>query len=145
MAAWAASGIAMSAAYATYAAATWLRYGRPRLPTVDESDRLLDRFMPGYDVVDRHHIRVEVPAAMTLDVAKEMELSNSPVVRAIFKGREFLPRSRPGDRPRPKGLLDAMLSLGWTVLAEIPGREIVVGSVTKPWGAGRDAQIHSFD
>ena len=134
MATWAAFGFAMSAAaYATYAAATWIRYGRPRPPALDESDRLLGRFMPVYDVVDRHHIRVEAPAAVTLDVAKKMELSNSPVVRAIFKGRELLLRSRPDDRPRPKDLLDGMLSLGWTVLAEIPGREIVVGSVTKPW------------
>jgi hypothetical protein len=133
-AAWAASGLAVAAAaYATYAAVTWLRYGRPRRPTVDESDRLLDQFMPSYDVVDRHHIRVEAPAAVTLDVAKKLELTNLPVVRAIFKGREVLLRSRPDDRPRPKGLLDEVLSLGWSVLAEIPGREIVVGSVTKPW------------
>jgi len=133
-AAWAASGLAgAAAAYATYVAATWLRYRRPRLPTLDESDPLLDRFMPVYDVVDRHHIRVDAPAAVTLEVAKRIELSNSPVVRAIFKGRELLLRSRPDDRPRPKGLLEEVSSLGWSVLAEMPGREIVVGSVTKPW------------
>ena len=134
MAAWAAFGFATSAAaYATYAAATWLRYGRPRPPTLDESDRLLDRFMPVYDVVDRHHIRVEAPSALTLGVARNMELSNLPLVHAIFKGREFLLGSRPDHGPRPKGLLDEVLSLGWSILAEIPGREIVVGSVTKPW------------
>jgi hypothetical protein len=26
-----------------------------------------------------------------------------------------------------------MLSLGWGLLGEVPGREIVVGAVTKPW------------
>jgi hypothetical protein len=133
-ASWAMAGIAVSAAaYAGYARATWLRYGHRRPPTVDESDRLLDRFMPVYDVVDRHRIRVEAPAAVTLDVAQELELSDLPVVRAIFKCRELLLRARPDNRTRPKGLLDDMLSLGWSVLAEIPGREIVVGSVTRPW------------
>ena len=28
-----------------------------------------------------------------------------------------------------------MLSIGWVILAEMPGREIVLGSVTKPWDA----------
>ena len=134
VASWAVSGIAVAAAaYAGYVGTTWLRYGRPRPPTEDESDRLLDRFIPVYDVVDRHCIRVEAPAAVTLDVAREMELSQLPVVRAIFKGRELTLRARPDDTPRPKGLLDEVLSLGWSVLAEIPGREIVIGSVTKPW------------
>jgi hypothetical protein len=41
----------------------------------------------------------------------------------------------PDDRPRPRGLLDEVRSLGWGVLAEIPDREIVVGAVTKPWEA----------
>ncbi|HEU4693632.1 MAG TPA: hypothetical protein VFS23_34950, partial [Vicinamibacterales bacterium] len=112
---------------------TWRRYGRPRPPTVNESDGLLDRFMPVYDVVDRHRIRVEAPAAETLHVAQELELSSLPIVRAIFKCRQLLLRARPDDRTRPKGLLDDMLSLGWCVLAEIPGREIVAGAVTRPW------------
>jgi hypothetical protein len=120
-------------AYASYGGVIWLRYGHPRRPTVDEFDRLLDRFMPVYDVVDRHHIRVEAPAAVTLDVAQEMNLSDLPVIRAVFKSREFLLRSRPHDRTQPNGLVDEMVSIGWSVLAEMPGREIVVGSVTKPW------------
>jgi hypothetical protein len=33
------------------------------------------------------------------------------------------------------GLLAQMKSLGWGVLAEIPGREIVMGAVTQPWKA----------
>ena len=37
--------------------------------------------------------------------------------------------------PRPRGLLAEVLSLGWGCLQKCPGREIVVGSVTKPWEA----------
>src|SRR5262249_48259346 len=36
---------------------------------------------------------------------------------------------------RPRGLLALTESLGWNVLAEIPGREVVVGAVTQPWKA----------
>ena len=34
------------ASYAVYAGATWLRYGRPRATDGEDSDRLLDVFMP---------------------------------------------------------------------------------------------------
>ena len=32
-----------------------------------------------------------------------------------------------------KALLEEMKELGWGVLAELPGREIVMGAITKPW------------
>ena len=41
----------------------------------------------------------------------------------------------PDDRLRPRGLLAETQSLGWGVLADVPGREIVVGAVTRPWEA----------
>jgi hypothetical protein len=44
-------------------------------------------------------------------------------------------RAAPEDRPLPRGLLAWVLALGWRVLAEAPGREIVVGAVTRPWEA----------
>jgi hypothetical protein len=133
---WSAVGAALaSAAYATYVGVTWLRYGHPSQPTVDERDELLDRFVPVYDVVERHHIRVAAPALVTLAVEQEMNLNDAAVVRAVFKGRELILRAAPDSRPRPRGLLAEMQSLGWVVLAETPGREIVVGAVTKPWEA----------
>ena len=56
------------------------------------------------------------------------------MVRAVFKGRELILGAAPDERPR-RGLLADMQSLGWVVLAETPGQEIVVGAVTKPWEA----------
>lgn len=96
-------------------------------------DALLDRFMPAYDVVERHGIRVAAPPALTLTAACEQDLFHIPLVRAIFRAREILLGATPDDRPRPRGLLAATLALGWGVLAEVPEREIVVGAVTKPW------------
>ncbi|MEO8679848.1 MAG: hypothetical protein ABI665_12420 [Vicinamibacterales bacterium] len=133
---WLAAGAGFAAAsYATYAAITWYRYGHPPRPAPEEEDDLLDRFMPAYEVVDRHHVRVDAPAAITLAASQEMELFRLPVVRAIFRARELILGSRPDDQPRPRGLMAEVLSLGWGVLAEVPGREFVVGGVTKPWEA----------
>jgi hypothetical protein len=43
--------------------------------------------------------------------------------------------SKPETTTRPRGLIEQMKSIGWGVLAESPGREIVMGGVTKPWEA----------
>lgn len=127
-------GIA-AAAYAAYVGVTWSRYGRPTRPKREEHDQLLDRFMPTYEVVERHHARVAAPHDVTLAAATAMELRRSPVVRVIIRAREWILGATSDDRPRPRGLLSEMLSLGWGVLADVPGREVVVGAVTKPWEA----------
>jgi hypothetical protein len=125
----------VGASYATYVAATWLRYGRPRRAGGGATDALLDTFIRDYDVCERHEIAVVAPADVTLATAQEMELESSPVIRAIFKARELILRSKPDSTTRPKGLIEEMKSIGWGVLAESPGREIVMGGVTKPWEA----------
>jgi hypothetical protein len=131
---WAAGGLGLAAAgYAVYAGAAWLRYGHPSAPRPDEADPLLDRFMPQYDIVERHHVRVAGPAEATLAAAAAADMRASPIVRAIFRAREVVLGSTPDVTQRPKGLLAETQSLGWRVLAELPGREIVVGAVTQPW------------
>ena len=122
------------AGYAAYAAAAWLRYGRPRKAATAESDDLLDRFMPRYDIVECHHIQVAAPADVTFAAAMDMDLEDSAVVRAIFKAREMLLGA---DVPaiRTHGLVATTKALGWRVLEERPGRELVMGAVTQPWKA----------
>jgi hypothetical protein len=133
---WSAAGVGLTgASYAAYVGVTWSRYGHPSPAKPDERDELLDRFMPVYDVVERHHIHVAAPAAVTLAVARDTNLFDVPVVRAVFKGRELILGAARDNRPRMRGLLAEVLSLGWVVLAETPGQEIVVGAVTKPWEA----------
>jgi hypothetical protein len=126
---------AAAAAYSTYAAVTWYRYGRPSAPRREEHDALLDRFMPVYDVVERHHTRIVAPAALTLTVARNLRLFQMPLVRAIVRTRELVFGASADTTTRPEGLLAQALSLGWVVLAEVPEREIVVGAVTRPWEA----------
>lgn len=133
---WAAAGVGLAAGtYAACVGVTWLRYGHPPPPNPGEYDALLDRFMPVYEVVERRHVHVTAPAAVTLAVARDLDMFEVPVVRAVFKGRELILRAAPDKRPRPRGLLADMRSLGWVVLAEIPGQEIVAGAVTRPWEA----------
>jgi len=111
---------------------TFLRFGHPSIAGPEEHDELLDRFVPVYDVVERHHIPVCAPAAVTLTAAKEQDFERIPAIRAIFKARELVLRSRPVAVPATT-LLAQLQAYGWGVLAEIPDREVVLGAVTKPW------------
>jgi hypothetical protein len=128
------AGLGVAAAtYAGSAAFTWYRYGAPTPGAPDEVDPLLDRFMPAYEVVERHKVRVRAPAEITLTAAYEQNLLGSPVIRAIFKARALALGTAPDERARPRALLPQMLALGWGILAEVPGHEIIMGAVTKPW------------
>jgi hypothetical protein len=91
--------------------------------------------MPEYEVAERHHIPVSAPAAITFSAATQLDLTKSAVIRSIFKTRELVLRARPDGSVRPTALIAQMKALGWGVLAEIPGREIVMGAATQPWEA----------
>ena len=133
---WLFAGVAAAvAAYGAYAAVAWLRYGHASPATDVNGDPLLDRFMPIFEIAERHHIRVDAPAAITLTAACEADLEQSPVVRAIFRARERVLGSEPVTNARPRGLLASTQSLGWAVLAEVPGRQVIMGAVTRPWEA----------
>ena len=136
LARWVAMGVgAAIGAYATNAGIAWFRYGRPSCSAPESQDPLLDRFIPLYDVAERHHIRVSAPAAITLAAAGEADLLQSPITRAIFRAREVILGGEPDRAARARGLLALTKSIGWRVLAEVPGREVVVGAVTQPWKA----------
>jgi hypothetical protein len=111
-----------------------MRYGHvKRLELPEEEDVLLDRFMPNYEVVERYQAWVAAPAEVTFSAACDMNLQDSAVIRGIFKARELLLGSKPDDKTLPRGLLAQTQALGWGVLAEVPGREIVMGAVTQAW------------
>jgi hypothetical protein len=126
---------AAAGAYAAYVGTTWLRYGRVKAGGGDVPDALLDRFIPTYEVAERHHIRVAAPADITFAAACDVDLQQSPTIGAIFKARELILGSSSDAQKRPRGLVALTRSLGWGVLAEVPDREIVLGAVTRPWDA----------
>ena len=130
---WIGAGAAVTAiAGLGYAARTWYRYGR--VPKDEGSRLLLDRFMPDCEARERHEAQVAAPAAFTYAAAREMDILRSPVVRGIFRGRELLMGvEHTDDASSAMALIDRVLALGWRILAEEPGHEIVLGAVTRPW------------
>jgi hypothetical protein len=128
----------LAAPYAAYVATTWYRYGRPPAPTWGNGGRegsLIERFLPTYEVAERHEVDVAAPAELTMAAARDMDLYRSPVVHAVFAIRTLPSRLRGAPPRMPASLLQETLALGWRILAEVPGREIVVGAVTQPWRA----------
>lgn len=117
-----------------YVGVTWSRYGK-MTSTDGRRDPLLDRFMPTYEVREHHETKVAAPAQVTYAVARELDLQRSGLVRAIFRGRELLMGSEPTHREQQQDFLTEVLALGWRVLADEPGRELVMGAVTQPWKA----------
>lgn len=131
---WAGAAVGVGAcAYGTYVGLTWRRYGHPRASV--EADPLLDEFMPVYEVVERHRVRVSAPADITFSASCDQGLMQPGITRTIFKARELILGGEPEKKRLPQGLLAEVKEMGWGVLAEIPGKEIVVGAVTQPWKA----------
>ena len=64
---WLTGGVGRAAvSYAAYVGFTWCSYGRVRhLSKGADADPLLGRFIPIYDVVERHSVRVAAPAEIT--------------------------------------------------------------------------------
>jgi hypothetical protein len=117
-----------------HVATSWLRYGRVPKRRGDPPT-LLDRFLPKFEVIERHHTTVAAPVEATYAAARALSLAESPVVRAIFRGRELLMGAGPAEPRAPQPLIDEVMALGWGVLAQEHGREIVLGAVTQPWNA----------
>ncbi|HEV2714657.1 MAG TPA: hypothetical protein VGU64_05290, partial [Terriglobales bacterium] len=135
---WLAGGIALVAlSYAAYVGFAWLRYGHAApAASVEESDRLLDRFMPVYEIAERHQVRVAAPVEITVATASDMDLSESLIIRGIFKSRQLiLGGTRPEQWHGPKSFVAQAKAGGWGVLADVPGRETILGAVTQPWVA----------
>jgi hypothetical protein len=133
---WIAGGLTLATvAYAMVVGTTWYRYGHIAQAGDDELDPLLDQFMPEYEVAERHHVRVAAPATITFSAAADTDLQQSRIIHAIIRTREWMLGAGPASVSHPRGLLAEVLSLGWGVLAERPGLEIVMGAVTQPWKA----------
>jgi hypothetical protein len=91
--------------------------------------------MPDYEVVERHHVLVNAPAALTFAEAKNLDL-DSTIARLLFNARALALGGTISRAPMaPQPFVEQAQAIGWRVLAEIPGSEIVFGAVTQPWEA----------
>lgn len=89
--------------------------------------------MPEYEVAERHTIRVIAPAEITFEAATSLDLQHSTIISGLFKTREFMLGGQQSKPVLPKPLLPWAEALGWGMLAQVPGREVVLGAVTRPW------------
>lgn len=126
---------AAAGGYAGLVAWHRMHYGKAVWTAEPGEYSLLDSFIPAPEVVEHHHIAIEAPADVVLDAAKDMRLLDSPLIRGIFKARELVLGGDPDRRVHSDALYEQMQSIGWVVLAERPGRELVMGAATIPWEA----------
>lgn len=105
-------------------------YLRPQ-QTIDE--RLIERFVPAWDIRIRHEIIVQAPASTVFAVAEHFDLQSNPLVRAIFWLRSKVMSAHATQRRWSGGLVEETKRLGWRELARRPGRELVMGAATQPW------------
>jgi hypothetical protein len=123
------------------------RYGKAAGSPSPDGSHLLDRFIPDPEVNEHHRVRIAAPADVVMSTAKDLNLLESTIIRTVFRLRELALGGRPDRRPHPSALLAQMQSIGWVVLAERAGREIVLGAVTRPWDAAptfRSVPAHQF-
>ena len=131
--------------------------------TAADSHLLMDQFMPRYDLAVVHADVFRAPPAECYRAASELDLFQTPVVRTLL-GIRGLPQrvvvtltGRDGSTPdeaSPRTFrLKDLVGLGWVLLGETPGKEMVLGQVSRPWkavAASTDApttpeQFTSFD
>jgi len=125
------AGLAATA-YTGYGIYTWLRYGRPKKV---QAKTALDRFMPEPEVIEHHAIAVNAPTETTYDTCCAFDVSTSRIAQVLFDTRAYALGSTPAHIHLPARLVDQMKALGWTVLEETPGHEIVFGIASNPWPA----------
>lgn len=125
------SAAAAALTAAGYGAATWYRYGKHSRRS--DGAELLDRFMPRFDVRERHQTIVRAPAEVTYACAREADLRRAPLVQGLFRARQRIMGGRDAPAVTKGSFLEEVQALGWRVLAEEPGRELVMGAVTQPW------------
>ena len=98
---------------------------------------LIDELLPRYDVVERHQIKILAPAHIVYEAVRELDLSDSRVVRLLFRLREVpgVCRSKPRDTQRLGLTLRDLVASGFIVLGERPNEEIALGLVGRFWTA----------
>ena len=95
---------------------------------------LIDDYLSSYDVAARYQSNVRAPAAHVYQVVRRMDMSESALIRMLFRLREFPAISKTRDSHQGLGLtLDDLLRSGFILLAEDAPREILLGVVGRFW------------
>jgi len=132
--------VAAAAFYVLYVGASWLQYGREKRETTPAAAVIsIDRFLPAYDVSEKHETGVRAPVPITYQAVRNLDLQRSTAVRAVLKSRMLLMGDRGAGMER-RPFLEQVNAMGWGLLAEVPGRALVFGAVSRPWE--RNVRFH---
>jgi uncharacterized protein YndB with AHSA1/START domain len=118
---------------------------RDHLEAEGHAESVLDRYLPEFDVRERHSRLLDADVGAVRAAIGQTDLTDIPVVRALLLLRA-LParlRARLGGHatpvPPPFTLAD-MTRAGWTPLATGP-EEVAFGTLTHPWRIGNEAPL----
>ena len=92
----------------------------------------LDRFLPRFDVRERHTTIVQAPADTVFATAEAFDFQSLRPIKAIIRLRQILLGSATVTR-RPQPFLEEALAMGWGLLAKEPGRLFMAGARCQPW------------
>jgi hypothetical protein len=114
---------------------------RPRMPLVAEP-LLIDQFMPAYELAVVYSRVFRAPPERCFETVVDFDLLQMPVFRVLVGARGLPHRLAVAARRRggqaeasspPTFRLRDLPSMGWMLLGERPGAELVFGQVGKPW------------
>lgn len=98
---------------------------------------LINEQLPHCDYRDAYQVVVRAPADVVYQAVLERDVLRVPLVRAFLAIHEVPARGRrrlTGAPPTPREKLTDLTHVGaFTLLAERPGEELVLGAVGRPW------------
>ncbi len=110
-----------------------------------DPELFVQQYLPRFDVAVVHADVFRAPPAKCYARVMELDLLQAPFVRAALSVRAAPQRElgrwrapgngAPTDAPPPTFRLRDMVGLGWILLAENPGVEMLLGQVSRPWKA----------
>jgi hypothetical protein len=92
---------------------------------------LIDEFLPQFDFAEHHSITINAPAESVYAAIGTLDLSNSKVIRGLFRLRGL---------PASSLSLEGLLRMGFIPLGENPSQELLLGVVGKFWTRRADLQ-----
>lgn len=85
---------------------------------------LLDAWLPSFDVREYHEIEVDAPADRVYTAVRSTDLARSRTVRLLFALRGL---------PAGRFRVDDFRAIGFELLEEAEGSEVVFGGIGRPW------------
>jgi hypothetical protein len=94
---------------------------------------LIDEFLPAWDVVERHNIRIQAGTDVVYRCLEEADLGAPRVIRFLLRMRGMPTGAGVGAGRRGSLNLRELERIGFMRLAEEHGRELVVGVIGRFW------------